>query len=133
MNSQIVSFSVAVGAPPVNIAPAGFNPAPADGFIAVLGVSDPVTGQVGLASLELKVGLNETPLATSPIPVNDSNAAGVGPSSRNLRVAPTAVRGASNVQLNVSGTQTGATATGRLQLFFAPAAELPILEAALRG
>ncbi|MCL4532566.1 MAG: hypothetical protein M1582_05165 [Actinobacteria bacterium] len=132
MNTQTVSVAVAAGAAPVNVVPSTLQNVPNDGFLAILGVTDPATGLTGLPTLEVKVGLDLTPMATSPIPLNDINVALAGPNKRNILLPPMAVRQNQTLIASLGGG-VGATATVRLQFIFAAAAESAMLAAALQG
>ena len=134
MQSQIVSFSVAAGAPATNVSPSGFNPAPFTGFLMLLGVTDPVTGLTALPTLSVSLGGNPpgTPLLPSPIPLNDVNVAFAGPNKRNLLMPPVAIQSGQQVQVNVQGG-AGATATGRIWLLMLTADELASYAPLLAG
>ena len=122
MITAMISFSVAAGAAAAQVAPSSINPVPFDGFLEILGVTDPVAGLTGLPSISVQLGQGagsggapSTPVQTGPIPLNITNAAFVGPDLRNLLMPRTAVRAAQQIQVLVGGG-TGATASGRLML-----------------
>ena len=93
---------------------------PLDGFIEILGVTDPAAGLTALPSLSVQLGQGAgqgaspgTPVQTGPVPLNITNAAFVGPDLRNLLMPRTAVRAAQQIQILIGGG-AGATASGRL-------------------
>ena len=59
MITAMLSFSAAAGAAAAQVAPASVNPVPFDGFIEILGVTDPAAGLTALPSLSVQLGQGE--------------------------------------------------------------------------
>lgn len=118
MIDRTFAFSVAVAATPVNVMPADFNPVPVDGFMEIYGVSDPASGLTALPTLQFTSNLGGTPQTPmlGLIPINTFGVAFTGPSIMNKLMSPYAVKQGTNTQLLLSGTNTGATATGRIRV-----------------
>jgi hypothetical protein len=123
MIDQIVQFAVGASAAPVNVAPAQFNPIPADGFIEVWAVLDELgtTGGLPDAAALLSVTLGgATPYQPTPpsaIRVNVDGVQGAGPSMADLVMGRQGVRQGTNFQLTLQGG-TNHTQTGRFRTRF---------------
>jgi len=119
MIDRTFNFSVAVGAAPVNIMPADFNPVPADGFMEIYAVCDQVAAMTALPTLQFTSndqGTPQTPMQ-AVVQTNEFGIAfGPGPTIMNKLMSPYAVRRGANTQLLLSGTNVGATATGRVRV-----------------
>jgi hypothetical protein len=127
MITVLTSTAVAAGAAPAQVAPASINPIPFDGFIEILGVSDPAAGLTGLPSLAVQLGQGagqgaapSAPFQTSVVPLNSFNAAFVGPDMRNLLMPRTAVRGAQQIQVLVAGGAGAATVVRLMIRLYTP-------------
>lgn len=118
MIDRTFNFSVAAAASPVNVMPSDFNPVPADGFMEVYAVSDPASGLTALPTLQFTSNASGTPQTPmlSVIPINTFGIAFTGPSIMNKMMSPYAVSKGTNTQLLLSGTNAGATATGRIRV-----------------
>lgn len=133
MIDQIFAFSVAAGAAATNVAPANFNPVPADGVIELFGVTDDGAGSLTvLPSVNVTLGgaTPGVPVPGSVIPMpqgtglaaNGFPAFGVGPTVKHRLMGRVPVRQGTNMQINLSGG-TGQTATGRIRAVFKTTAE----------
>lgn len=119
MIDRTFPFSVAVAASPVNVMPSDFNPVPADGFMEIYATTDQVSGLTALPTLQFTSNASGTPQTPmlSVVPTNVFGIAfGPGPTMQQKLMSPYAVSRGTNTQLLLSGTNTGATATGRIRV-----------------
>lgn len=131
MIERTVEFAVAAAGGPTNVITSDFNPAPFEGFLRVLAVSDPPStggsgAYTGLPSVTVTIGGQPAP--TTPVPLSSI------PGPRNTAIANTPpenmildwspVRLSANLQVLLQGTQAAATAAGRFKFQMATAAEI---------
>ena len=131
MIERTVEFSIAAAGGPTNVITSDFNPAPFEGFLRVLAVSDPAgTGGSGAyTSLpSVTVSLGGQPSPTTPVPLssipNPENTAIAYTPPRHVVLDWTPVRLSANVQVLLQGTQAAAAAAGRFKFQMATAAEI---------